>query len=69
LTETATEGALSVYAATGEVSAVAEDAYGVPDPQALTPFTAILAVPVPAVRLIASVVLDPLHPVPVMVQS
>jgi len=73
VTDTFADGAadcvLSVYAATGEVSAVTFVEYAVPEPQALTPFTAIVALPVPAVRLTASVLLDPLHPLPAKDQS
>ena len=69
LADVATEWLLNVYAATGDSSPEAIVAYAVPEPQALTPFTEIFAVPVPDVRLILLVVLEPLHPVPVTVQS
>ena len=65
-----TDWLLSVYDATGVAStATLDDEYGAPAPQVLTPLTEILNGPVPAVSVIEFEVLDPVHPVPLSVQS
>ena len=65
-----TDWLLSVYAATGVASTgMLVEEYDVPAPQVLTPLTDIFNGAVPAVSVIELLVLLPVHPVPLTVQS
>ena len=63
------DGIVTEVGAVGAVPSVAVNEYAVLVPQLFEALTVTVAEPVPAVNVMALVVLDPLHPVPDTVQT